>query len=99
MEPRTVPYGLQIAEAIGQAVGTLAVIIALAAFAWQPYQYRQDRKARDDQAIEDRNRHEAQIAALRQAEDDRLAAQAPAGQPNSIRRVTAQRMSASRLTS
>lgn len=71
-----VPDWLQNAEAVGQALGTLAVIIALAAFIWQWRQALKDRDARDAQAIEDRNRHEAQIAALRQAEDERLAAQA-----------------------
>lgn len=76
VNPDPVPDWLQNAEAVGQALGTLAVIIALAAFIWQWRQARKDRDARDAQAIEDRNRHEAQIAALRQAEDERLAAQA-----------------------
>ena len=76
VEPKTIPFGLQIAESVGQAVGTVAVIIALVAFIWQVREYRKDRDARDTQAIEDRERHDAQIAALRQAEDERLAAQA-----------------------
>lgn len=76
MESNPVPDWLQIAEAVGQAVGTLAVLIALAALWWQFRKDRGDRDAREAQVIEDAKRHDAQIAALRQAEDDRLAAQA-----------------------
>nr|WP_090276834.1 hypothetical protein [Mycolicibacterium komanii]CRL70342.1 hypothetical protein CPGR_01950 [Mycolicibacterium komanii] len=71
-----VPAWLQIAEAVGQALGALGVLIALIAFGYQWYQGRDDRDQRAKDAQIDRERHEAQLAAFRQAEDDRLAAQA-----------------------
>jgi hypothetical protein len=76
MATNPVPDWLQIAEAVGQAVGTLAVLVALATLWWQFRKDRGDRDARDAQVIAEGQRHDAQIAALRQAEDDRLAAQA-----------------------
>ncbi|MGB0971074.1 MAG: hypothetical protein ACPGVG_08950 [Mycobacterium sp.] len=76
LELSPVPDWLQVVEAIGQGFGVPAVIVALIALVWQLHKDRADRDERDKQNVEDRNRHEAQIAALRQAEDDRLAAQA-----------------------
>lgn len=76
MEPRTVPYELEIAQAVGQALGTVAVVIALVTLMWQWRQARKDREDRKAHAIDDQNRHNAQIAAQRQAENERLATQA-----------------------
>lgn len=71
-----VPAWLQIAESVGQALGALGVLIALGAFGYQWFAGRDERVERAKQAKVDRERHEAQLAAFRQAEDDRLAAQA-----------------------
>ncbi len=77
LEPNpVVPAWLQIAAAASQVLSTFGVLVALATLMWQLRKDRTDRDVRDAQAIEDRRRHEAQIATLRQAEDDRLAAQA-----------------------
>ncbi|KMO81340.1 hypothetical protein [Mycolicibacterium obuense] len=71
-----VPAWLQWLEAIGQALGAVGVVIALIAFAYQWYQGKDAREQRAKDEKTDRDRHEAQLAAFRQAEDDRLAAQA-----------------------
>lgn len=71
-----VPPWLQIAESVGQALGTISVFIAVVALAIQWFSSRKERQQQADDAKTDRERHEAQLAAFRQAEDDRLAAQA-----------------------
>jgi len=71
-----VPDWLQISAAAATTLGAVGVVIALVTFAIQRLTTRKEREERANQAEIDRQRHDAQIAALRQAEDDRLAAQA-----------------------
>jgi phenylpyruvate tautomerase PptA (4-oxalocrotonate tautomerase family) len=76
-----VPEWLQIAAAAGTTFGVfftaLGVLIALYVAVWrEPRKARAERAARDTQSAEERKRHDAQIAALLSAENDRLAAQA-----------------------
>lgn len=81
MQPDPVPLWLQYSEALGQAFGALftliGVLIALGvAVWWEPRKAREERRERSDQAIEEAKRHREQLAELRRAENDRLAAQA-----------------------
>ncbi|SON62258.1 hypothetical protein MSIMFI_03779 [Mycobacterium simulans] len=56
---------------------TLGVLTALYVAVWrEPRKADEDRASRAEQAAAERERHDTQIAALRQAEDERLAAQA-----------------------
>ncbi|ORA20770.1 hypothetical protein BST12_14280 [Mycobacterium angelicum] len=71
-----VPDALQIAAACGTALGALGVIAAVATFWFQWFKSRREREDRKTRDRTELQRHEAQIAVLRQAEDDRLAAQA-----------------------
>ncbi len=69
-----VPGWLQIVQSTATTVG---VLLALYVAVWrEPRKARDDRKNRAIQGDAERERHDAQIAALRQAEDERLAAQA-----------------------
>lgn len=72
----SVPDWLQVAAAIATTLGAVGVIAAIATFWFQWFKTRQEREDRRRQAETELQRHEAQIATLRQAEDDRLAAQA-----------------------
>ncbi|WP_142393941.1 hypothetical protein [Mycobacterium kansasii] len=74
--PDPVPDWLQILAAAGTALGSLGVIAALITVAISWVRGREQRQQSAQQAVIDRERHEAQLAAFRQAEDDRLAAQA-----------------------
>ena len=76
VEHNPVPDVLQVAAAWGTALGAVGVIAAVATFWFQWFKTRQEREERTAQAHTERQRHEAQIKALMQAEDDRLAAQA-----------------------
>lgn len=81
LESNPVPPWLQYGEALGQTFGALAtaigVLIALGvAVWWEPRKAREERSERSSQAIEEAKRHREQLAELRRAENDRLAAQA-----------------------
>lgn len=78
VESDPVPDWLQILAALGTALGALGVIAALITVAVQWFGSREERKERADQA-------DAQLKAFRQAEDDRLAAQARRVVPIPIR--------------
>jgi hypothetical protein len=71
-----VPDALQIAVAWATVFGSAGVLAAIATFWFQWCKTRQERAERANQATLDRQRHDAQIKALKQAEDDRLSAQA-----------------------
>lgn len=71
-----VPDLLRFAEALGQAVGGLGVLIALIALVVELRRARRQRRADAEQAEAERHRFERQIEALQQAENERLAAQA-----------------------
>jgi hypothetical protein len=71
-----VPDWLQIASSAGQGLAGLTIFGAVVTFVVQWFRRRSDRKESARQAVIDRERHEAQIAAFRQAENDRLGAQA-----------------------
>ncbi|MGZ6780428.1 MAG: hypothetical protein ACXVGO_15720 [Mycobacterium sp.] len=71
-----VPPWLQFASAAGQAVAGLTIFGAVVTFVVQWFRRREDHRESARQAIVERERFEAQLAAFKQAEDDRLAAQA-----------------------
>jgi hypothetical protein len=69
-----IPAWLQITTSISTTVG---VLIALYVAVWrEPRKARRERYDRENQAIEDRNRYNDQMATLQRAEDDRIKAQA-----------------------
>jgi hypothetical protein len=76
VEPSPVPDALQIAVAWATVFGAAGVLVAIGTFWFQWFNSMQERKDRLDQAEYERQRHEVQIKAFKQAEDDRLAAQA-----------------------
>ncbi|WP_280500576.1 hypothetical protein [Nocardia farcinica] len=55
---------------------TIGVLIALVVAVFQVRKAQQGKAIQDEQMAEDRQRYEAQMAALQRAEDDRIAAQA-----------------------
>ncbi|MBF6185085.1 hypothetical protein IU433_26445 [Nocardia puris] len=55
---------------------TIGVLIALVVAVFQVLKAQQGKAIQDEQMAEDRQRYEAQMAALQRAEDDRIAAQA-----------------------
>jgi hypothetical protein len=71
-----VPDWLQWASAAGQGLAGLTIFGAVVTFVVQWFRRREDRRESARQAVIDRQRHEAQIAAFKQAENDRLGAQA-----------------------
>ncbi|TDL09862.1 hypothetical protein EUA04_07855 [Mycolicibacterium obuense] len=76
LAPDPVPDWLELAAAWATVIGVLGVLIALLALGAELHKARVERLERSEQAAEDQKRHEAQIAALQRAEDERLAAQA-----------------------
>ena len=75
-EPNPVPDALQIAVAWATVFGAAGVLVAIGTFWFQWFKSQQERADRVNQAENERRRHEAQINAFKEAEDDRLAAQA-----------------------
>jgi hypothetical protein len=85
MSPDSVPEALQLAVAWATVAGAGGVVLAGIGLLLQWLRTREERREGAAQAVLERERFERQIAALQQAENDRLAAQARRIVPSLIR--------------